>query len=69
MQQAVAYFGWDVAEVSFTYIRTLNIVGWEDTPQVRSLMPVGLGPISDGHTPNTRSDIINSRISIRVIMT
>ena len=52
-----------------TYIRTLTIVGQEDTPQVGSLLPVGLGSISDGHTPNVRISVTNSRISVRVIMT
>ena len=41
-----------------------TIVGWEDTPQVGSLLPVGLGTISDGHIPTTRICINNSIISV-----
>ena len=40
----------------------LTIVGREDTPQVGSLLTVGLGTISDGCTPTTRICINNSII-------
>ena len=46
----------------------LTIFGKEDTPQVGSFLPVGLDPISDGCTPNTRICISNSRIDVREIM-
>ena len=50
-------------------IGMLTIIGQEDTPKVRSLLPVGLGPIYNRHAPNIRISIINSRINVRVIMT
>ena len=50
-------------------IRIPTIVGWEDTLQVGSFPPIGLGPISDGCTPSIRIGVANSRISVRVIMT
>ena len=50
-----------------TCIITPTLVGWEDTSQVGSLLPITLGPISNGHTPNTRIYVSNSIISIRVI--
>ena len=58
-----------MAEKPCSCIRTQTIVGQEDTPQVGSLLPVGLGTISNGHTPNTRIYVNNSRISLMVIMT
>ena len=42
----------------------LTIVGWEDTPQAGSLLPVGLGTISNGRTPTTRICINNSIIGV-----
>ena len=42
----------------------LTIVGWEDMPQVGSLLPVGLGTISDEHTPTSRICMINSIIGV-----
>ena len=56
-------------EVPCTYIGTPTIVGQEDTPQVGSLLPVGLDPISDGCTPNTIICIRNSIINIMEIVT
>ena len=56
-------------EVPCSSILTLTIVGWEDTVQVGSLLPDGLGPISYGYTPNIRIYSRNSRISIRVVIT
>ena len=41
-----------------------TISGREDTPQVGSLMPVGLGTISDEHTPTTRICVINAIIGV-----
>ena len=41
-----------------------TIVGREDIPQVGSLLPVGLGTISDEHTPATRICVINSIIGV-----
>ena len=41
-----------------------TIVGREDTPQVGSLLPVGLGTISDEHTPTTRICVINAIIGV-----
>ena len=41
-----------------------TIVGREDTPQVGSLLPVGLGTISDERTPNTRICMINAIIGV-----
>ena len=58
-----------MAVVPCSSIGTPIIVGQEDTSKIGSFLPVGLGPISDGHTPNTRISITNSRISIRVMMT
>ena len=55
-------------EAPCSCIGTPTIVGQEETSQIGSLLPVGLGPISDGRTPNTRIGITNSKISIRVIM-
>ena len=52
-----------------TYIGTTTIVGQEETPHVVSLFAVGLGPIFDEHTPNTRIGVTNSRINVRVTMT
>ena len=46
-----------------------TIVRCEEIPQVRSLLPVSLGPISDRCTSNSRVCIENFRISVRVIMT
>ena len=45
--------------------QTLTIVEREDTPQVGSLLPVGLGTISDGRTPTTRICINNSIIGVK----
>ena len=42
----------------------LTIVGREDAPQAGSLLPVGLGTISDEHTPTTRICMINSIIGV-----
>ena len=42
----------------------LTIVGWKDMPQVGGLLPVGLGTISDEHTPTSRICMINSIIGI-----
>ena len=64
-----AFLCLDVNEVPYSYIRILTIVVWEDTPQVGSFLPIGLGPIAYGYKLNTRIDITNSRINIRVIMT
>ena len=50
-------------------IGTPIIVGQEDTPQVGSILPIGLGPISYRHTPDIRISVINFRISAMVIMT
>ena len=36
----------------------------EDTPQVGSLLPVGLGTISDERTPTTSICVINAIIGI-----
>ena len=44
--------------------RILTIVGWEDTPQVGSLLPIGLGTISDECTPATRIGMINAIIGV-----
>ena len=55
------FFLLDVVEVPCGCIGTPTIVGWEDTPQVESLLPVGLGPISDGHMPYTRIFVSNSK--------
>ena len=37
-----------------------TIIGCKDTPQVGSLLPVGLVTISDEHTPTTRICVINA---------
>ena len=58
-----------MAEAPDNCVELPAIVGWENTPQVGSLLPVGLGPISKGCTPNTRICIGKSRISVRAIMT
>ena len=39
---------------------------WAGKYKVESFLPVSLGLISDGHIPNTRICVSNSRISIRV---
>ena len=44
--------------------KLLTIVGREDTPQVGSLLPVGLGTISDECTPTTRICVINAIIGV-----
>ena len=41
-----------------------TVVGREDTPQVGSLLPIGLGTISDERTPTTRICVINSIIGV-----
>ena len=41
----------------------------ENTSQVRSLLPVGVGPIYNGGTPNIGIGITNFKISVRIIMT
>ena len=41
-----------------------TIVGREDTPQAGNLLPVGLGTISDGHTPTTRICVNNSILGV-----
>ena len=41
-----------------------TIVRREDTPQVGSLLPVGLGTISDKHTPTIRICMINVIIGV-----
>ena len=46
----------------------LTIAGWEDTHQVGSLLPLGLGTISDGHTPTTRIWVINSIIGVNHLL-
>ena len=40
---------------------TLIIVGWKETPQVRSPPPVGQGSISDRLTPNAGIGISNMK--------
>ena len=52
-----------------SFIGILSIVGHLDTLQVGSLLPIGLGPISDGCTSSTRICVNNSRISVRIIST
>ena len=37
-------------EAPCTCIGTPTTVGWEDTPQLGNLLPVGLGPISNERT-------------------
>ena len=44
--------------------KILTIVGREDTPQVGSLLPVGLSTISDEHTTTTRICVINAIIGL-----
>ena len=46
-----------------------TIVGKESNPQIGSLLPISLSPISNRYTPNIIIGITNSRISIRVIVT
>ena len=41
-----------------------TIVGREDTPQVGSILPVGLGTISNECTPTTRICMINPIIGV-----
>ena len=41
-----------------------TIVGREDTPQVGSLLLVGLGTISNERTPTTRICVINAIIGV-----
>ena len=41
-----------------------TIVGRDDTPQVGSFLPVGLGTISDECTPTTRICMINAIIGV-----
>ena len=59
----------DMAEMPCSYIEILTIVGQEDTSQFGSLLAVGLGPISNGHTFYTSICIRNSRIYVLGIMT
>ena len=56
-------------EAPCSCIRIPTKAGQEDNTQVGSLLPVALGPISNGRTPNTRICISNSKIRVRVIMT
>ena len=56
-------------EVPCSCMGTLTIAGWEYTPQVGSLLLVGLSPISNGCTLNTRIYITNSIVSVKVIIT
>ena len=53
---------WGLSALLLNKIQT--IVGQEDTPQVGSLMPVGLGTISDEHTPTTMICVINAIIGV-----
>ena len=46
----------------------LTIVGWEETLEVESLLPVSQSPIIDKRTPNIRIGIEKSKISTRVMM-
>ena len=41
-----------------------SIVGWEDTLQAGSLLPISLGTISNGRTPTTRICVNNSIIGV-----
>ena len=41
-----------------------TIVGWEDTPQAKSLLPIGLGTISNECTPTTGICVINAIIGV-----
>ena len=45
-----------------------TIVGREDTPQAGSFLPVGLGTISDKHTPTTRIYVINAIIGVNYLV-
>ena len=69
MQWFNAFFCSDVAKMPCSCIGTPIKVGREDTTQVGSLLLVGLGPISNGCTLNTRICVSNSRISVRAIIT
>ena len=53
---------WGLSALLLNKIPT--IVGREDTPQVGSLLPVGLGTISDERTPTTRICMINAIIGV-----
>ena len=53
---------WGLSALLLNKIPT--IVGREDTPQVGSLLPVGLGTISNEHTPTTRICMINAIIGV-----
>ena len=53
---------WGLSALLLNKIPT--IVGQEDTPQVGSLLPVGLGTTSDERTPTTRIYVINAIIGI-----
>ena len=44
--------------------KILTIVGQGDTPQVGSLLPIGLATISDECTPTTRICMINAIIGV-----
>ena len=59
MQWFIVYFEINVAKVLCSCIGIPTIVKQEDSPQVGSLLPVGLGPISNGSNSNTRISIIN----------
>ena len=53
----------------YSCIETPTIVGQEESPKVRSLLPVGQGSISDRHTLNTRISIKNTSINVRATLT
>ena len=69
MQWFVAYFGRDMVEVPYSCMGILTTVEQEDIPQVESLLPISLSPISNGHKPNIRISNTSSKISFRVRMT
>ena len=48
--------------------KILTIVGREDTPQVGSLVPVGLGTISNECTPTIRICMINAIIGVNDLL-
>ena len=58
----IIMLGWGLSALLLNKIPT--IVGWEDTPQVTSLLPIGLGTISDERIPTTRICIINAIIGV-----
>ena len=67
IKECIAYFV-SIVEMTHSWITTLTIASWEETPKVGSLLPISQSPITDRSTPNSRICIRNTGISVRVVL-